>query len=104
MADIPVREVFLVDVHTAVHVFFKCYLYYNLEFVKTFSCFNIVILIVRAIAVRTVTHMIINSMMERRAKMKTAVQSIAQVPQHPQIRRKENTVTAVTVSSSAMAE
>ena len=62
------------------------------------------ILIVRAIAVRTVTHMIINSMMERRAKMKTAVQSIAPVPQHPQIRRKENTVTAVTVSSSAMEE
>jgi len=63
-----------------------------------------VILIVRAIAARTVTLMIINSMMERRAKMKTAVQSIAQVPQHPQTRRKENTVTVVTVSSSAMAE
>lgn len=53
---------------------------------------------------RTVIRMIINSMMERRAKMKTAVQSIAPVPQHPQIRRKENTVTAVTVSSSAMEE
>lgn len=62
------------------------------------------ILIVRAIAVRTVTRMIISSMMERRARMKIAVQSIAPVPQLPQIRRKENTVTAVTVSSSAMEE
>lgn len=53
---------------------------------------------------RTVTHMTINSMMERRARMKTAVRSIAPVPQLPQIRRKENTVTAVTVSSSAMEE
>ena len=53
---------------------------------------------------RTVIRMIINGMTERRAKMKTAVQSIAPVPQHPQIRRKENTVTAVTVSSSAMEE
>lgn len=53
---------------------------------------------------RTVTLTIISSMMERRVKMKTAVQSTAQVPQHPQTRRKENTVTVVTVSSSAMAE
>lgn len=34
--------------------------------------------------------------------MKTAVQSIAPVPQHPQIRKKENTVTVATVSSSVM--
>lgn len=53
---------------------------------------------------RTVTRTIISPTMGRRARMKTAVQSIAPVPQLPQIRRKENTVTAVTVSSSAMEE
>lgn len=59
------------------------------------------ILTVKATAVRR-TRRMTNHMTERRVRMRTAARSTAPQLPHPQIRKKESTVTAATASSSAM--
>lgn len=59
------------------------------------------ILTVKATAVRRTRHTT-NHMTERRVRMRTAARSTAPQPPHPQIRKKESTVTAATASSLVM--
>lgn len=74
------------------------------EIKRSIFLLNVVILTVKAIIVRTAVYMATSNMMVRTVKMKTAVQSIAPVPQHLQTRKKENTVIVATVNSLVMVE